>query len=356
MGSSELEDIGSGDNSGSYTEDSLEEDTTYTFYLRDGSTTGSDLLATTDCSTSSSTSALEAPTASCYSYNPGEMSISFSTVEGATSYKIYRCQGECTPTTLVKTTNSGWTDTGLLPSTKYSYRMKASNSEEDSDFGNTVTCTTLMEVGGPPPTPTEFSLEIVEDDIYEECGLLTWSSSADTEWVKVYYCWCWLEEGSCNCDPTFQGAHEKGEEEALICLQPGTRFKMYITAENEYGESEPTETISYVREEEEDGLWFFEKNFEITFVDSSGSPSDSYSGSFSGDETVFGPGKQFSAYIEELHFNGEINSGSMSLTYAEDNSFNINFIENKALSKFESTSISDAWKDIGYYGAEINVY
>ncbi|MEA2092764.1 MAG: hypothetical protein U9P61_02235 [Patescibacteria group bacterium] len=44
LGSTSVLDIGSGDDSGSYTEDGLEADTTYTFYLRDGDDVSDDLL------------------------------------------------------------------------------------------------------------------------------------------------------------------------------------------------------------------------------------------------------------------------------------------------------------------------
>jgi hypothetical protein len=97
------------------------------------------------------------PTAQCQTIDSSQIQVSWSSVDGADGYEVYRCQGTtCTPTSSVKrTTSTSWIDTGLSANTSYSYSVKAYNSAGDSDYSNIVTCTTDADI-----PPTEYTLSV----------------------------------------------------------------------------------------------------------------------------------------------------------------------------------------------------
>ncbi len=73
----------------------------------------------------------------------GSVELSWNTVAGATSYKIFRGGVQ-----ILETQNTSYTDTGLVPDTAYFYTIKASNSVGDSSASastgtvSSATCTT----------------------------------------------------------------------------------------------------------------------------------------------------------------------------------------------------------------------
>ena len=77
-----------------------------------------------------------------------QINLSWTTVPGATSYKIYRGGG------LIQSgvTGNSWPNTGLTPSTPYSYYILATNGFGDSGQSNTANATTSE----PPFTSQEF--------------------------------------------------------------------------------------------------------------------------------------------------------------------------------------------------------
>ncbi len=77
---------------------------------------------------------------------------------GVTGYLLERCQGAgCTSFAQISTPlANSWNDTGLLASTAYSYRVRATDSVANlSGYSNVASATTLA---APPPTPTIASL------------------------------------------------------------------------------------------------------------------------------------------------------------------------------------------------------
>lgn len=78
--------------------------------------------------------------------------VSWSAVSGATSYDLYRFTGACygSGTVVVSQAGTSYTDTGLTPSTQYSYYLIARDSACYSPDG---ACASATSSGPPPGTP-----------------------------------------------------------------------------------------------------------------------------------------------------------------------------------------------------------
>jgi hypothetical protein len=145
MGSTSILDIGAGDNSGSHTEDDLEEDTTYTFYLRDGDDAGDDLLDSVSCTTDEED---PDPVLSLYCSTSTESSIEVEyDAEGATDAELFFEDD------LVLSLGAGdhsgyYTEEDLDAGTSYTFDL------EDEGLSASVTCTTDEEDPDPDPVGT----------------------------------------------------------------------------------------------------------------------------------------------------------------------------------------------------------
>jgi hypothetical protein len=68
---------------------------------------------------------------------------------GVDFYNIYRCTGDCTPTTVVGTTNqTGYTDTDLAPSTQYTYQLSAADASGNVSSRTTAFTGMTHDTGG----------------------------------------------------------------------------------------------------------------------------------------------------------------------------------------------------------------
>ncbi|TAL49357.1 hypothetical protein EPN83_01250 [Patescibacteria group bacterium] len=79
----------------------------------------------------------------------GQVDLSWNSVSGATGYKIYR-----NGTFVIQVSGTSYTDTGLTPSTSYSYTVRTTNGTIDSLDSNTVSAVASAACVVPPPTPT----------------------------------------------------------------------------------------------------------------------------------------------------------------------------------------------------------
>jgi prepilin-type N-terminal cleavage/methylation domain-containing protein len=93
-----------------------------------------------------------APTITAQVASNTQMNISWTTVSGATSYKLQRATNTGFTTGLIETSNSGSTAsaTGLAPGATYYFRIAAISGVTQGAWSNTATATTTID----PPTST----------------------------------------------------------------------------------------------------------------------------------------------------------------------------------------------------------
>ena len=140
----------------------LNEATTYRYrvkaYNSEGDSGYSNIATCTTPSTPQPPSVPDAPTVSCVVQSNNQIDVSWSAVNYATGYKVFRCSGgSCTPTSQVlNTANTYWANTGLNEATTYRYRVKAYNNSGESGYSNIATCTTSYTPQPPsvPDAPT----------------------------------------------------------------------------------------------------------------------------------------------------------------------------------------------------------
>ena len=131
----------------------LSENTTYYYRVRHAGGAGFSSYVSANVTTAGA--AVSAPSApgqpTLSSITVSAITISWSAVATATSYKVYAGTSS-NPTSLITTTaNTTHTQTGLNANTTYYARLKASNSGGDSGFGTQASATTL------PGTPTNLA-------------------------------------------------------------------------------------------------------------------------------------------------------------------------------------------------------
>src|SRR5262245_738756 len=105
---------------------------------------------------------------------------------GVTGYQIERCQGAgCSIFSLVTTvTGTSYSNTGLSPSTSYSYRVRATDSAGNlSGFSNVATATTQ---GLPDTTPPSVPSDLTGSGASVSQINLTWTASTDNVAVAGY--------------------------------------------------------------------------------------------------------------------------------------------------------------------------
>ena len=171
---------------------------------------------------------LSAPTltASTGAFCGGQVSLSWNAVSGATSYKIFRNGVQITTTT-----NLSFTDTGLTPSTSFSYSVVASDGTNDSPVSNTSSAqSSAVCATGVPATPT--GVQAITGPI---CGgqiSISWIAVAGATSYKV------LRDGS----------------QVGIVSSPTTNFVDAVTidsvhsysviASNSFGDSGPSSSVN----------------------------------------------------------------------------------------------------------------
>jgi hypothetical protein len=150
MGSTSILDIGAGDNSGSHTEDDLEEDTTYTFYLRDGDDASDDLLDSVSCTTDEEdddddpVGILE-----CDRVTESSIRVYYETEDGS---NVHLFRGSTELYGIGSGDRSGtYTNSGLEEDTTYTFYLR-NGDDTDDDLLDSVSCTTDEEDDDDDPT------------------------------------------------------------------------------------------------------------------------------------------------------------------------------------------------------------
>ena len=171
-----------------YNNTGLQDATTYNYRVRATDAAGNlSSYSNTASATSPDATPPTAPsnlTASAASESQIDLTWSASTDNvGVTGYQVLRCQGtSCTPSTVV-TTVSGTTysNTGLLPSTSYRYRVRATDAAGNlSSYSNTASATTLDTT--PPTAPSNLTASAASGTQIN----LAWTASTDNVGVTGY--------------------------------------------------------------------------------------------------------------------------------------------------------------------------
>jgi uncharacterized protein (TIGR02145 family) len=157
-GSTRVITFGSGSSSGSHTVSGLSAGTSYNFYLRNGTSSSSTLLASRSCSTANVPAPSTPINVTCNTISSSQINISWSAVSGATGYNIIGCvenpswthwpgigsywsYSACTPSySVANPSGTSWTHSGLNTSTTYRYRVRAYNSSGASNYSPVTSC------------------------------------------------------------------------------------------------------------------------------------------------------------------------------------------------------------------------
>jgi hypothetical protein len=150
MGSTSILDIGAGDNSGSHTEDDLEEDTTYTFYLRDGDDASDDLLDSVSCTTDEEDSDPDpVGTLTCATTTTDSIEVDYETTD-ATNAHLFMGSTEIYDVGSGDESGSH-TEDDLEEDTTYTFYLR-NGDDTDDDLLDSVSCTTDEEDDDDDPT------------------------------------------------------------------------------------------------------------------------------------------------------------------------------------------------------------
>ena len=119
-----------------------------------------------------------------------QINLSWTNTAGdATKLKIERCQGaSCSNFTKIATVAADVTsyqDAGLSPSTSYSYRVKAFNSANESEYSNTVTSNTTRNTT-PPSIPTGLIATVISSSRISLVWIPSTSAGSEVAGYNVY--------------------------------------------------------------------------------------------------------------------------------------------------------------------------
>jgi hypothetical protein len=175
-GSTKLKTFGSGNGSGVYNDTGRTPNTTYSYYLRNGTSTGSTLLA----SASAKTPVEPEGTLSGEATSPYRVKLTYSYVDG-TNVSIFK--GSTKLITLGSGTNSGdYTATGLTPGITYTFYLRNGTTSESEQLGKAIITTPLPE--------GTLSAQVVDsatiDLTYSFSGGINVSLFRDREGIKTF--------------------------------------------------------------------------------------------------------------------------------------------------------------------------
>ena len=150
-----------------------------------------------------------------------QVDLTWDPIGDADTYTIYR-DGQ----PLTDTTQASHTDTGLTPTTEYTYTLTATNPSGTSEASEPVAATT--DAPPPPPvTPTGLTATAVGTDQVD----LTWDPIGDADTYTIY------RDGQPLTDTTQASHTDTG-------LTPATEYTYTLTATNPSGTSEASEPVA----------------------------------------------------------------------------------------------------------------
>ncbi|WP_446897090.1 fibronectin type III domain-containing protein [Clostridium sp. LBM24168] len=161
-----------------------------------------------------------------------KISLSWNIVPGAKVYNVYRSDsenGEYMKVNNIEVTASSYEDTGLEPGKTYYYKISAINESGESEKSESVSVLTLLEI------PGGLGIESTDKDKVK----LKWDSVSGVTAYNVYR--SDSENGEYvkvnNIEVTASSYEDTG-------LEPGKTYYYKISAINESGESEKSESVS----------------------------------------------------------------------------------------------------------------
>jgi hypothetical protein len=153
------------------------------------------------------------------------VALSWTASSGATSYAVLRNGAQ-----VGTTSNLSYTDTGLAPSTTYSYSVVASNGSGSTPSSNTVSGTTQA---GPPAAPTGLTATAVSGPAVQ----LSWTGSAGATSYNIY-------RATSSSGPFASVGSTSSTSFTDTTVARRTMYWYYVTAFDSPYESSPSNTVS----------------------------------------------------------------------------------------------------------------
>jgi len=164
-----------------------------------------------------------------------QINLNWSASAGAVGYAIYRNGNE-----IGTTPNTSYSDTGLSPSTRYSYYVFAynavGNKGQQSAPSTTISVVTKAAQTTTPTAPANISAKAVSASQIN----LNWSASTGATGYAVY-------RNGAEIATTGSGSSTSPTNYVSSGLSPSTRYSYYVVAYNSNGQrSSPSTTLSVV--------------------------------------------------------------------------------------------------------------
>lgn len=156
----------------------------------------------------------------------GQVSLSWNSASGASTYKVYR-NGTGTGTPIYTGSNLNFVDTGLTNGTTYTYTVRASNSTGDSPPSSSVSSTPTL-----PPVPSPPTLSATPGNTKVT---LSWTSSSGATSYKLY------RNGTGTGTPIYTGSTTNYTDTGLT---NGTSYTYTVRATNASGDSSISNVIT----------------------------------------------------------------------------------------------------------------
>jgi fibronectin type 3 domain-containing protein len=224
----------------SYTHTGLTASTTYYYYIVAVNSAGESSYSSSASATTSSSgsgdggggTAPSAPTGvTASATSSSSISVSWNSVSGATSYKVYYEIGSSSTKNLAGTVSgTSYTHTGLTASTRYYYYIVAVNSAGESGYSSNTYATTQSGSSGGGGTAPSAPTGVTASATSSSSISVSWNSVSSATSYKVYY-----EIGS-SSTKNLAGT-VSGTSYTHTGLTASTTYYYYIKAVNSAGES-----------------------------------------------------------------------------------------------------------------------
>ncbi len=229
-----------------YTQTKLTNGTTYYYVVtaidNSGESAPSSQVSATPSGSGGYNTLPASPTGVTATAGNGQITISWGTVTGATSYNVYDSTSSGGPYTKVgSATNPNYTVTGLNNGTIYYFVVTAVNSYGESGYSAPAVFATPTSGGsGLPAAPTGLTVEYVST--YGEL-FVSWNPVAGASTYNIYFSTTAGTEKTSGIEITgISRTSYVGPQNLTI----GVTYYFVVTAVNSYGESSPSSEVSIV--------------------------------------------------------------------------------------------------------------